>query len=346
MVKSLSGTLWMLQCYLKTGIIRRNSIITILWFITISLVIYGVLVIAQKQTGAKGAYWNFPLYPDFIGSIPYRNRAASILYLGMTLTMALYFLHLKSMRMELRHSGPHLVVMLATVFIYGLLWSTQSQMGLIVGSSLLALFLLFTFIPSLRDGTTLMHKLILSAIMAIFAVMSFFYTQRVPDSDLTIEKMGNLREEIRNLDSQARTLTTKISMDMFDHRWLMGWGGGSWRYVFPYYQRQYPEIMWIDDTKTELAYWEDAHNDWAQYLSELGVIGFVLLLSLFMWPIVESISVIRTIHLSQVILCFGLIGVFSHAVMDLLLQNQSVLCFIAFMSYLINRLNVDQIRYK
>lgn len=337
---------WMLQCYLKVGIVRRNSFITILWVIVFNFVGQGILIISQKQTGAEGIFWNFEVLPDFIGSIPYNNRAAALLNLGMVLAMALYFLHLKAMRMELRHSGPHIVVLLAITFIYGLQWTTQSKGGVLLGSLLLFVFILLTLIPSLRDGSTFTHKLILSVAMLILAFASTLFTWHLPDRDLTIEELGDMREEIQNINSSTRGISTRITLDMFAERPVFGWGAGSWRYVFAYYQLNYPEIKYLDSSKSEPAVWEDAHNDWAQYLSELGVVGSIFLIFTLLWPLVESVIFIRSIHLTQVILCLGIITILMHAIIDLLLQNQTVLAFLAFTSFLVNRLNIEQLRTK
>ena len=337
---------WMLQCYLKVCIVRRNSFITILWVIVFNFIALGILAIAQKQTDAQGVFWHFQVLPNFIGSIPYNNRAAAMLNLGMILAMALYFLHLKAMRMELRHSGPHLVVLLAIVFIFGLLWTTQSRGGVLISSLLLLIFILLTLIPSLRDGSTLTHKFILSIAMLLLAASATFYTLRLPDRELTIEELGDLREEIQNINSSTRGISTQITLQMFRERPLFGWGAGSWRYVFAYFQLNHPEIQYLNASKTEAAVWEDAHNDWAQYLSELGVIGGILLAFTFFWPVIESLIFIRSIHLTQVILCLGIIGLLLHALIDLLLQNQSILAFLAFASFLTNRLNIEQLRAK
>ncbi len=337
---------WLMQCMLKVGIIRRNSFITILWVIVFNFIALGILSIAQKQSNAEEVFWLYSVVPNFVGSIPYNNRAANLFIMGLTLAMALYFLHLKAMRMQLRHSGPHLVVLIAIVFIFGLLWTTQSRAGVILGSLLLAAFLLLTLIPSLRDGSTFTHKLILSLAMLLLITAATFYTLRIPDRDLTIEDLGNLREEIQNIDSNARTLSTRITLEMFSERPLFGWGAGSWRYVFAYYQLDHPEIQYLDTSKSQPAVWEDAHNDWVQYLSELGIIGFLLLLFTFTWPLIESLIFIRSLHLTQVALSLGLIAVFLHGLLDLLLQNQAILVYIAFISFLINRLNIEQLRAK
>lgn len=337
---------WAMQCYLKVGIVRRPSFLFLLWWITLNFVAMGVLAIAQKQTDAMDVYWSLSISPNFWGPIPYNHRAGCLLIMGMVCAMALYFLHLKAMRMELRHSGPHLVVLIAIVFIFGLLWSTQSEATVILGSLLMAVFLLLTLIPSLRDGSTLMHKVILSVTMILLGVMAVFYTLRLPDRNLTIEQLGNLREEIQNIDSSARAIATRITLQMVAERPFLGWGAGSWRYVFAYYQLEHPEIQYLDATQTVPAVWDDAHNDWVQYLSELGIVGMVLLLGLLLWPLIESIIFIRSLHLTQVMLALGLIAVFTHAFLELLLQNQAVLSYVAFLSFLINRLNVEQVRVK
>ena len=58
--------------------------------------------------------------------------------------------------------------------------------------------------------------------------------------------------------------------------WL-GWGAGSWRYIFPMYQKSYPEIYYQryhprHGWKGRRVY-HYAHNDVVQFLCEYGIVG-------------------------------------------------------------------------
>jgi O-antigen ligase len=53
-----------------------------------------------------------------------------------------------------------------------------------------------------------------------------------------------------------------------------GWGAGSFRFIFPIYQSHYPAIY---SDPTEWLYWEHAHDDYAEFLAEFGIVGTTLL---------------------------------------------------------------------
>ncbi len=59
---------------------------------------------------------------------------------------------------------------------------------------------------------------------------------------------------------------------MFAGRPALGWGAGGFRYGFTKYQRREIEIT---GTGLRRYFWEHAHNDWLEWLIELGVAGFL-----------------------------------------------------------------------
>lgn len=78
----------------------------------------------------------------------------------------------------------------------------------------------------------------------------------------------------------ARWDATQAVLRSFAERWAGGTGAGTFACAFPYYK---PD---------SLAKWffRYAHNDWLQYLSELGAVGFALLSALGLgaaWPLLR-----------------------------------------------------------
>lgn len=67
---------------------------------------------------------------------------------------------------------------------------------------------------------------------------------------------------------EARTRYAKKTIDMFEDYKFAGIGVGNFQYVFPKYQA-------VEDKKKFYLF---AHNDWAQYLAEAGIVGLGLLL--------------------------------------------------------------------
>jgi O-antigen ligase len=68
------------------------------------------------------------------------------------------------------------------------------------------------------------------------------------------------------MDITARARLAQKTMDMFDDYKLTGIGIGNFQYAYPKYQASEDKNVFI----------RHAHNDWAQFLAEAGVIGFCL----------------------------------------------------------------------
>jgi len=70
---------------------------------------------------------------------------------------------------------------------------------------------------------------------------------------------------------ESRSRYASKTMDLFEDFKLAGAGVGNFRYAFPKYQSE----------KDKKKFYMFAHNDWAQYLSEAGIVGLCLLLAGF-----------------------------------------------------------------
>lgn len=66
---------------------------------------------------------------------------------------------------------------------------------------------------------------------------------------------------------------------------IYGWGAGSFRYIFPIYQKNY-NTLWYYTYRVDRGWigrkvYNYAHNDWVQFLADYGIIGCVFLLVMF-----------------------------------------------------------------
>lgn len=66
---------------------------------------------------------------------------------------------------------------------------------------------------------------------------------------------------------EARTRLAEKTIDLFEDYKFAGVGIGNFKYAFPKYQSPQDKEM----------FFRFAHNDWAQYLAEAGIVGFCLL---------------------------------------------------------------------
>jgi len=92
-------------------------------------------------------------------------------------------------------------------------------------------------------------------------------------SDQVIERLGTLREVVRNPLEDFRSIITRDTLTAFSVSPFVGWGFGAYRHVLPQFQRPDMSFRWLH-----------AHNDWAELLADGGLIGALLfLLTLRFW---------------------------------------------------------------
>ena len=331
----LLGSAWLFLNYAFVGLQRRRSLGFILWFLFFNGLAFSILAIVQKKAGAEGIFWNpaWDPYPNFFGTVPYKNRGATLLYLMMGSSMALYFHQYRIMRERMQRSGPHLIILLGILIQYATLWTSFSRGGLAVATSMLLIFLIAIIATSFREGDSPILKYL--GMIAVVGLLIFgtFAVQRLPDFETTLKRFDTVGKEISSGGWNTRGPTTRVTLDMIQYKPWYGWGAGSWRFVFPYYQMNHPELnftVWDPRSGKKVpAIWDDAHNDWAQYVSELGIVGTPFLLFFILFPLGYLIWRIRRLRNTHLILGATLFGVFLHSVIELLFQNLAILCLTA-----------------
>ena len=324
------GAVWLFLNTIWIGIQKRRTLGFILWFLFINSIAFCVLVIAQKQLGATGVYWNpeWNPFPNFFGTVPYKNRGATLLYLLMGCSMALYFYQVRIKRERMQKSGPHLLVLLGILIQYATLWTSFSRGGLAVGTGMLALFFLLVVVSSFQEGDSPILKYLGIPIILLIAFFSYKALPRLPDFERSLARFSEVEEDVTSGSFNGRGIVSKITWDMFQAKKWYGWGAGSWRYIFAYQQMNYPEIANKPDAK-HLRIWDDAHNDWFQYLSELGIVGTPFLVLFILYPLGVLLFKLPRLRSTHLILATTLCGVFLHAFIDLLFQNMAILALTA-----------------
>lgn len=324
------GAAWLFLNTFWIGIGKRRAMAFILWFLFINSIAFCILVVAQKQFGAEGIYWNpeWNPFPNFFGTVPYKNRGATLLYLMMGCSMALYFYEARIKRERMLKSGPHLLVILGVLLQYGTLWSSYSRGGLAVSTAMIAIFFFLVFFTSFPEENAPILKLLPIPLILIIAFFGYKALPRMPDFERTLARFSEIERDVEERGYNGREIPSKITWDMFQAKKWYGWGAGSWRYIFAYQQMNYPEIANEPDARY-LKIWDDAHNDWFQYLSELGMVGTPFLLFFIAYPMGFLLFRIARARCTHLILLATLCGVFLHAFIELLFQNMAILALTA-----------------
>jgi O-antigen ligase len=186
------------------------------------------------------------------------------------------------------------------------------------------IFITSVIVSSLRDGMSPIMKIAAVTILLGMVAGGSSIVGNLPDIDRTIRHFDATDQEIISGSWNGRGPATLLSLEMIKDRPWYGWGAASWRFIFPYYQIKVPEMVY--NTKGEFRIWEDAHNDWAQYASEFGIVGLPFLLAFVLWPVGYVLFHIRSARLTQLILICTFLGLFFHSIIELLLQNAAILC--------------------
>ena len=142
-----------------------------------------------------------------------------------------------------------------------------SRGGLIsVAAAMLFMSLLFIYRKSLRrKGIVIFFLFLITSVYALH---------------IGVEYMVGKFETI-DKSYEVRSRFTKKTLELFTDYKLVGIGLGNFRYAYPRYQA--PE-----DKKSFIRH---AHNDWAQFLAEAGVIGLCLLLAGIIYYLYRTMTV-------------------------------------------------------
>jgi len=331
--------------YLQVGLLRRRLWLILAWSIVVQGVLYAILAYVQIQTHAQLVYWMFddqtPLGANFLGSIPYYNRGAAAVNLMMGVSMALYFYHLRSMRRRLQKSGPHLLLLPIVFMLYGTLWLSSSRAGIVLGSAMVGLFGIWvcmeTFVTT--EARFLRWGAAVFSVAVIFGAAVVF--KNLPNLEGTMKDFSKLELNLQSYEQNARYKVSKVTWEMFQDRKWIGWGAGSWRFVYPYYQMKYPDQLWAGKNRVIR---DNANNDWFQYLSEVGIVGMLFMMPVLLYPYGWFLWNIRRVRMTHLVLLSTLTGLALHGFVETLMQNETILALSALVVVLLLKLPMDRAR--
>lgn len=310
---------------LWVGVRRRSSAVLLLWSLVISGVGMGIIAILQKFSGADAVLWSVKSSNvNFWGTFFYRNEAVAYLNVIICACAVLYFYHFNRGEQRGRNGGPHLLLFVFVAVLYTSIGLALSRGGILFGGVMTACFFIATagrwlFSTSKRNSIVL--SLVVGALMCGGGYMMFQYVD-VEDIE---QRFGDIEETIMTADEDSRVITTKVTWEMAQEELWLGWGAGTWRYIFPMYQKSYPEIYYVryHPRKGWLGrkVYHYAHNDIVQFLCEYGIVGCGFLLLTFgywVWCLLFRAS---GNAMSALMLLIGMAVAFGHAFVDFIFQS-------------------------
>lgn len=316
------------------GIRRRAVILFALWTFMISATTMGFTAILQELSGTQKILWSYESSNlNFWGTFIYRNQGAAFLMLNMLVSGALYFFYSRHRSHIFRSGGPHFICFLCVFLSLASIWLSLSRGGMVLASILTAAFISLIFIYSFQQASISKWLIKLAVSLSILLLGAFFVLQFTNFKQLDA-RFSELTQVESNFGTDSRMLASKATLDMAKDRLKFGWGAGSFRYVFPIYQSNYESIWYHYYNKKKgwmgRKFYEYAHNDWAQFLAEYGVVGCVPLGLLFFYLLYQSLLKIKRFPFLVVFLLLGLFLIFLHNLFDFIFSSPSY--WIAFWS--------------
>mgnify|MGYP001434387958 CR=1 FL=1 len=315
-----------LACGILVGIQRRKSALIILWSFVTSGVTMGFVAILQKLSGTDKILWFVDsINPYPWGTFVYRNQGAAFLMLVLLVSSTLYFFYLRRANEKLKSGGPHFILFVFAFLLLGSIWLALSRAGIILSFSLALVFFLAALahhVKEIIEGRSLFY---LAIFLGLFISGTIFFVQ-FSDWEAVNKRVEHLKEVSLDLNNSKRMLSTKATWEMAQDRLGFGWGAGSFRYIFPIYQREYRGIWYnyftVDGWAGRRIY-HYAHNDWVQFLAEYGIIGTFIIFCLYLCLLTKVYKIPRIIASGGCILIVGLILIFIHNFVDFIFSSPS-----------------------
>ena len=319
-----------LACGILVGIQRRKTALLIVWSFLLSGASMAFVAILQKLYGTNKILWLVDVAnQNPWGTFAYRNQAAAFLILVLIISGLLYFSYIRSVAGKLKQDGPQLLLILIIFLLQGSIWLSLSRGGII-----LSLLTLFAFLILALTSTSLSHskynvKKGLTRFL-ILGVLSCLFVSILSDWEEMEKRWNHFQKITFDLKNYDRALSTKATFEMSQDRLIFGWGGGSFRYIFPIYQRDYNSLWHYSYHPTGGWYgrrfYSYAHNDLVQFLAEYGILGSIFLAAMFgcLLPIILNLS--SLCWRSGLFFFIGLLAIIVHNFVDFIFSSPSYWC--------------------
>jgi O-antigen ligase len=337
---SLAWGLW-------AGLTRRKVVLFALWALLLSGAGMGLVAILQHLSEAKAVLWNFPSSNrHFWGSFFYRNQAAAYLNLVLVAAAFLFFYHAVKTRQHVRSGGPHFLCFFLFVITATSVALALSRGGILFGSviSIVFIALLLVFVI---QGLWHLRSLWLTLCTLLLLAGGTYSVITYVDLDAIDARFGDIEKTIENADQDARAISTRATWDMAQDRLTLGWGAGSFRYIFPMYQRNYPRLFHARYDKRKEQWvgrkvYRYAHNDIVQFVAEYGIVGSALIFGGILSLLLQALYHSHRHAFAVLILLVGAGQAFSHAFLDFIFNSPAYwLALIGFLALATKLLSLE-----
>ena len=329
---------WVILLVLRSKLISARAIKKMLVALVVNAAVLSLFGILQYTSGTEKIFWVLPMDNHFFASFGYANHAGEFFVLMLALALGLLvnvcFNSYRKKKFD-KHTVGFVVVCLLLLAGANL---SLSGAG-IVFSWLLMVFAVSYAVWYVWSSIRLVTRVnLVVGCIAVLCIGYFVAAGFGHDTyDDTVKLMSNKTAEH---EVGVRFPQVKVAFDiLYDNLWF-GTGGWGYRYLFPDYA---DDDTWelLKDTGSA-----NVHNDPVQFLTEFGIVGFMLMAGVMLSLIVHiwrrGISNIYKPRILYPLLGVGITVI--HSVFDLPFRCPTImyhsLVILAVIPYLINRRSV------
>jgi O-antigen ligase len=262
---------WLLVCSIWIGFTRRRTLQYFFTVLAANGFLLAGLAVAQRLVGNGLMFWFWKAPAAyFFGPFTYKNYAGAYFNLILAICAGLAAWHyIRSLR-RLEKSNPAGIFMFFGVSVAIAVLISYSRGATILMLGYLVFGVIAIVVYQAANPQLLRRPLIM--IMLVVGLGYFAY------NGYTALDQGQAWTRMDQLSSDGsateRWTVTKASWPMLKDNLTWGVGAEGYRFLFPHYQRKYPEIF---TEGSKRIFFENAHNDWIQFAIELGLPGILLI---------------------------------------------------------------------
>lgn len=312
-------------CAIWIGFTRRKTVVFLLTVLCVNVAVLSLLSMVQRLATPDlifGFYKSQSLSP--IGPFIYRNHAAAYFNLVVALCCArALHAHLRS-EQRMGKSSPAVLFLFLAIAAGVVVLASCSRAGvaLLLVSVLLFLGLLISlhFAGRRLPG----HPAILGACTVLFLGFVVFSAYNLRASDVLVRYKELLSRG--SISVEARSAATEATLKLAKDNLYLGNGWGSLRFLFPSEQlrSERKEALGVDAKGRIRSFWQHAHNDYAEYLMELGIFGLLPVALCFLYFPVQLVRLRFWRHTPILLLGVGLGMTMLHSRVDFQVSNPAV----------------------
>ncbi len=327
----LVWTLW-------AGLQRRRSFVILFWVICVNGALLALICTLMRLNANNEVLAGFTFWESngtYLGPFLYRNHGAAYLYPSLALCGGMFLYHMLRARRRMQKSNPSILFLCMGILIASAIVFSMSRAGLVI-SGLVVLFFILLFLISLFRQGSIMSAGVGLVSFVVLGSGAGYATYKAIDTELLYADMKELvtnksRVWTRGTSLNHRLMMIQATYDLFEERPIQGWGANSFRWTFRrmVLKKEY-EPLWYPDVKRRYkAVYIHAHSDWLQFLSELGIVGMILLTAMPLFWFGAFCYYYRAISYEHLMIMSGCVLALLQAAMEFNLSNQAVLILVS-----------------